>query len=231
MKPTLKFCTLILIVSTWPVTAEQLQAAQVHKQQVVDIRLDQDIHLKDWRVLDIFLYLMRSTGLHGGFVEIARCSDLPKGNLDLKQGSSLQQAMDALVAANLSYHSDLRDGVVDLTPRGGAPLLRTKVSRFKMSATDKEKLLAIGDVLALPEVQRRAAALGLKEGPSQVGLFGGESHPVEKKATPLEIDVQNLMLQDVLNSIAKATPKGIWYYHESDCDKAKTYFVQLTSEY
>jgi hypothetical protein len=223
--------TWIAIASCWPIPAQQIESAQVNNPRPADIRIDHDVRVENWRVLDIFLNLLRGTGLHGGFVEIARCSDLPKGRLDIKRGASIQQAMDALVAANPGYQWDLKDGVVNLMPRGSAPLLHTKIARFQMSATDRESLLAIGDVLALPEVRNREAALGLTEGPGQVGLFGGESHPAAKKPVPFQVNVQNLMLQDVLNAIAQATPRGVWLYHETDCNGTKTYFVQLTSDY
>ncbi len=206
-------------------TTQQLAPAQ--KPQPADIRIDHDVEVQNWRVQDILLYLLHGTGLHGGVAEIAACSDLPKARLNIKKGTTVQQAMDALVAANPGYRWELNGGVVNLMPRGGVPLLQTRIARYQKDMTDREILAVIGDVLALPEVRERAAALSLKPGMSGIGLFAGESHPLPRQSVPVRINIQNLSLQEALNKIVQASPNAAWIYHETDCDRTKTYIVEL----
>jgi hypothetical protein len=161
---------------------------------------------------------------------MAGCSDLPKGRLQIKPGLTVRQAMDALVAANPGYQWELKDGVVNLTPRGGAPLLRTTIDKFQMDATDREIEAVLQDLLRLPEVRRREASLGLKLGMSGGGLSGGEEHPVPRQPMPFQINVQNLSLRDAFNKIVQGAAKGVWIYHETDCNGAKTYIVEVASD-
>ena len=145
MKHFVNLLTWILIAFGGPMATEQLGAAQASKPQPVGIntRINKDALVENQRLEYILLGLLQGTGLHGGFVEVAGCSDLPKGRLQIKQGVTVRQALDVLVAANPGYQWELRDGVVNLMPRAGAPLLRTKIAKFQMNATDRE----IGAVL------------------------------------------------------------------------------------
>jgi len=221
----------VLIASGWPIAAQQLQAGSINTPQQADIRIDHEVQVENWRMLDIFLYLLRGTGLHGGIVEMAGCSDLPKGRLQIGQGLTVRQAMDALVAANPGYQWELKDGVVNLMPRGGAPLLSTKIKKFQMDANDREIPVVLGDLLRLPAILEREAALGVKEGPGQGGLSSGEAHPVPRQPMPIKINVQNLSLLEAFNETVQASPKGVWIYHETDCDGAKTFIVEMASSY
>ena len=131
------FLVWVLIVLGDLMAAGQ-SAAPVDEPQLATIRINHDVLAGNERVLEIFLDVLRDTGVHGGFAEVAACSELPKGHLTVKQGSTVSEAMDALVAANPSYQRDLKDGVVNLLPRDGIPLLRTRIAKFQMDATDRK---------------------------------------------------------------------------------------------
>lgn len=109
--------------------------------------------------------------------------------------------------------------------------MRSRVAKFQINTTDRGILVAIGDMLSLPELREREAALDLKPGMSGVGLFAGEAHPVPRPPVPVHIDVENLSLMEAFNKIVQASPKGVWIYHEGDCNGAKTFTVNLTSDY
>jgi hypothetical protein len=174
--------------------------------------------------------LLRGTGLHGGSAEITGCSDLPKGQLQIKHGATVQQAMDELVAANPGYEWELKDGVVNLMPRGGAQLLGTKIAKFQMDATNWEMEAALQDVLRLPEVREREASLGLKggvhAGPRAEAV---EKRPLSRQAVPVHINLQNVSLQEAFNQVVALSPDGVWIYRETDCNGAKTYTVEMRS--
>lgn len=230
MKYFIGLFTWILIASGWSIATQQLEAAQINKPQLADIRIDHDVHVENWRMLDIFLYLLRGTGLRGGFVEIAACSDFPKGRLQIKPGLTIRQAMDALVAANPSYEWELKDGVVNLMPQGGAPLLHTRIAKFQIDATDRETEAIFQDMLRFPEVRESEASLGLQQGMSGGGLSGGKVNPFPKEPVPIHIDLHNLSLLTAFNKIVQASPKGVWIYHETDCNGAKTFTVEVASD-
>lgn len=227
MKRFTRFLTWILIATAWPTSAHQFGVAQAKKLRPAEIRIDHDVLVQNQRLEFIFLDVLHGTGLHGGFAEIAGCSGLRMGRLEIRQGVTVRQAMDALVAANPGYKWELKDGAVNLLPRGGVPLLRTKIAKFQMNATDNAIPAVLQEALRLPEVREREAALGLKQG---VGMEGGAGpsyiHPVARQPLPVHIKLQNLSLQEVFNKVVEASPKWAWIYHETDCRGAKTFVVQ-----
>jgi hypothetical protein len=232
MKYFIGFFTWLFIASGWPIVTQQLGAAQVNRPRPADIRIDHDVLAENQRLEYIFLDVLQGTGLHGGFVEVAVCSDLPKGHLQIKQGLTVRQAMDALVAANPGYRWELRNGVVDLMPRGGVPLLSTRIAKYKMNVTDREIAAVLHGTLKLAEVRERSAAIGLKPGVNHgPGGEAVESHPVPRKHASVQINLQNVSLQEAFNKIVQASPDAVWIYHENDCNGAKTFTVQMASHH
>lgn len=233
MKRFIGLFTSILIASAWPTAAQQSQAVQASKPEPADIRINQDVLVEDQRLEFIFLDVLHGTGLHGGFVEMTDCTgDLPKGHLQINQGATVRQAMDALVAANPGYQWELKGGVVNLVPRSGAPLLDTRVAKFRRDATDQEIEAVLQDVLRLPEVRERQAALGLKgrihSGPRAEAV---EERPAPRQPVPVPINVENISLQEAFNKIVETSPDGVWIYRETDCNGAKTFIVEMASDY
>ncbi len=179
----------------------------------------------------ILLGVLHGTGLRGGLAEIATCLDLPRGHLQIKKGTAIPQAMDALVAANPGYRWELKDGAINLMPRGGAPLLRTRIAKFQMDATDREIPAVLQDLLRLAEVRNSEAALGLKqEAIGQDSSAGpGDTHSVPRQPLPIHINLQDLSLQDAFNKVVGFSPDGVWIYRETDCNGAKTFDVEIRS--
>jgi hypothetical protein len=139
--------------------------------------------------------------------------------------------MNTLVAANPNYRWWLELGVVNLIPREGVPLLGTKIGNFQMDATDREIPAVLQDLVWLPEVQKRAAELGLKPGFGQGGPSAVPLHPVPREPVPIHISLQNLSLRDALNKVVQSSGHMIWIYHERDCNAVKTYTVETASGY
>jgi hypothetical protein len=138
--------------------------------------------------------------------------------------------MDALVAANPSYQWRLEGGVVNLTPRAGVPILDTRIANFQMDATGREIALFFQDLLRLPEVRAREAALSLKQGYWSGGPGAADEHPVPKQLVPVRITVQNLSLREAFNKIVLVSGRTIWTYHETDCNGSRTYIVGVASD-
>jgi len=233
MRYFVRLLTWILIVSGCPMATEQLDAAQASSPEPADIRIDHDVHVEDLRLEFILFGVLHGTGLHGGFVEMTDCSrDLPKGRLQIDQGATVQQAMDALVAANPGYRWELKDGAVNLMPLGGVPLLDTRIAQFQMDATGLTIEAVLQELLKLPEVRERQAKLGLESGthagPGGRGA-GLEINPVPRQPVPVHVSLQNLSLQEAFNKVVGISPDGGWIYRETDCNGAKTFIVEMRS--
>jgi hypothetical protein len=110
------------------------------------------------------------------------------------------------------------------------PLLDTKIVKFQMDATDRQVPLFFQDLLRLPEVRQREAALGLNQGLGQGGPGVAEEHPVPRQPVPVHISVQNLSLRDAFNRIVRISRKTIWIYRQTNCSGNRTYIVETASD-
>jgi hypothetical protein len=228
MKHFIAYLFSALIVLSGSSTACQVGETAASEPQPAKLRVDHDILAKDFPVGLLLLDVLRGTGLRGGFVETASCSDLPKGSLQVKQGATVSQAMDALVAANPGYEWELRDDVVNLMPRGGAALLLTRIAEYQLETTDLQLPTALGALLFLPEVRERGATLGLEPG-NGTGI--GRGDVIARKPVPIHIVLQNLSLQEAFNKVVGLSRDGVWIYRESDCNGARTFTVHMVSDY
>lgn len=140
-------CVLISLSVPSGTAQSRSASASVNTPSPANVRIKHDVLAEDQPVKFIFQDILRGTGVHGGFAEIAGCTDWPKGSLKVKRGSTIRQAMNALVAANPGYRWELRNGVIDLMPQGGVPLLGTRVARFQMKVMDNAVPAALQDVL------------------------------------------------------------------------------------
>jgi len=232
MKRLISFSVLVLVLAAGPMAVCQVGTAGSDELQLARIRINHDVVVEDQRVLNIFLDVLRDTGVNGGFVDMTGCSDLAQGTLNLKQGMTVREAMDTLVAANPSYEWRLEDGVVVLMPRAGVPvLLDTKIRKFQMDAKDREIPAVLQELLRLPEVREHANQLSLKPALGQGGPGVYEERPVQKEPARVHANWQNLSLLDAFNRIVRMSRKTVWIYRETDCNGDKTYVVETASDY
>jgi hypothetical protein len=232
MKYLLNFAAWMLILSGLPMAAQQSQPAQVTQPLPADIRIGHDVHVENGPLLGIFKDILRGTGIYGGFVDTTNCEDQPKGHhLQIETGMTVQQAMDALVAANPGYRWQMSDGVVNLMPQNPSPLLLTRIPKFEIKATDREIPAVLNELLRLPAVLAREAALGIKDGPvSGVGL--SSSGPVPKPPVPIEINLRNVSLLEAFNKIIVHAPPGaMWISGEGLCGGQKSFGIHVAENY
>lgn len=65
------FLVLILLVSGAPSAISQAKAARADQLQPASIRINRDVLAEDRPLREIFLDVLRGTGVNGGFAEIA----------------------------------------------------------------------------------------------------------------------------------------------------------------
>jgi len=221
----------VLVLAFGRTPVYQSESGAVDDPQLAKIQIGRDIRVENQPVLWILQDVLRGTGVPGGFAEIAGCSDLPKGSLNLKQGTTVLEAMDALVAANPSYQWQLKDGVVDLIPWAGVPLLDLTIARFQMDATDDEIPIVFQNLLRQPEVRVRETQLGLKPALRQGGPGVVDEQPVPRRPASIHIHLLNLSLRGAFNKIVRTSSNVIWMYREIDCNGNRTYTVEVTSDH
>jgi len=231
MKHLLSLFVFSLALIGGQMTVYQVAVSASGKLDAANVRLDHDVLVENQPVLSIFLDVLRGTGVNGGFAEIAACSNLSQGDLKLKQGTTIREAMDALVSANPTYKWELQDGVVILMPQGGVPLLDTKIGKFHVDASDSETSAVIEEMLRSPEVRSRAVQLDLKLGLGQGGPGVYVEHPAPHPTVRFQYDWENFSLLEGLSRSVRTSPKAVWIYRETDCGKDKTYRVQVASDY
>jgi hypothetical protein len=231
MKYLIGFVIWMVVLAATPMAARHFGPAAVDEVQPVNLRIDHDIMEENQPLLWILQDMLRGTRVPAGFAELTGCSDLPRAYLKVRQGTSVPVAMNALVADKPSYEWWMEGGTVNLIPRGGVPLLGTKIGNFQMGATERGIGAILQDLLGLPEVRERAAKLGLKPGIHQGGISAVELHPVPREPVPIHISVQNVSLRDAFNKVVRMSGHAIWIYHETECNGNKTYVVDsVTSD-
>jgi len=164
------------------------------------------------KTTDAFYSSLGRTHLPGGMVRIVGCEQDTFMQSWKPLGSSLSQVLNTLVAADPRYQWKMQDGVVNLLPATGEPLLlKTRLNGFHMENISSA-LDPLDQLLALPEVKTRMRDLHLKPG---IAIITSSS-----PANPSKFSVKQNggTLRQALNAIASAQGRGIWEYIEIHCE-------------
>jgi hypothetical protein len=227
-------CIVVLILSsvTPVMTGIRAQSSARKESQMANARVDADIHVKEEEVPLVLSEVLRGTDLSGGVAEEIGCSTLPTAQLNVKQGTTVQEAMGAFVAENPGYRWVKGSNVVNLTPTVEFSLLKAKIRSFELETTDTTTARAVlYNLLNLPEVRQRAAELNLKPGLMQGWL---ETLPTpgykRRTPTPIRFSLHDVSLQEAFNSVVRVYGHTIWIYDERHCNGERTYAVRTSTE-
>jgi len=175
--------------------------------------------------------ILRGKGVPAGLVVLSNCSTPPHVRLNLSQGTTVAEALNALVASSPEYRWQTDGNVINLLPmKAAAPLLETEIREFRMDTTDSEIGAVLSELMALPVVRKRQSELKLQSGIYQGGPGAVEEHPVPKKPVPIHIRFQNLSLQEALNSVVGTYGHSVWVYSETEeCNGDRTFLLTFFS--
>jgi hypothetical protein len=189
-----------------------------------------DIHVEAKEIPLLLGDLLRETDWSGGVAEELDCSNLPRARLDVKQGTSVQDAMDSFVAENPGYRWVENMNVVNVMATIEFPLLNTRIPRFELDTTDDKTPArgALFQLLNLPQIRQRAAELSLKPGLMQGWLEALLKPGYRKVPRPIRVNLYDVSLQEAFNSIVRAYGNWIWVYEERQCNGERTYLVRAT---
>jgi hypothetical protein len=214
------------------VTAIHCQSSAHTESQMAYDRVGADIHVLAKEVPLVLGDVLRGTDLSGGVAEEIGCSTLPTAQLDVKQGTTVREAMTSFVAENPHYRWAEDTNVVDVMPTVEFSLLNAKISSFELETTDTTTARTVlNELLNLPQVRQRAVELNLKPGLMQGWM---ESLPTpgfeQRTPTPIRFSLHDVSLQEAFNSVVRVYGHTIWIYDERHCNGERTYVVRASAE-
>jgi hypothetical protein len=174
----------------------------------------------------VALGAMLASGTPGGVTFDGGCPDHSEPVIR-PHGTTLREVLDSITEEDASYAWNMKQGVVNLVPSGGAPAFL----KMNLDTYDSGDLANASEAVVFlassPEVTRDAAKLGLQKNPSgsPLGSASLEPRPPQK---PLSIRLQNVTLLGVLNAIARANKHGVWTYYEKKCGSVHQFDLTFT---
>jgi hypothetical protein len=229
----LNFVAILVLSSLIPLmTTVCSQSGASTASQMANARVIGDVHAQAKEIPLVLGDVLRGTDLSGGVAEEMDCSTLPTAQLDVKQGTPVQDAMDSLVAENPRYRWIRDTNVVNVMATIEFQLLSTKIPSFELETTDGTRArVVLNELLNLPQVRQRAAELNLKPGLQQGGLeaLRRPGYP-QKTPRPIRLSLHDVSLQEAFNSVVRIYGNTIWIYEERQCNGERTYLARTSAE-
>src|SRR5579862_4661197 len=154
------------------------------------------------------------SGAPGGVASLQGCPDQP-GPTVHPHGKTLREVLDNITSGNPFYVWGLHDGVINVKPSKGVPALLKAYFEVYDSGETTNAISAVAYLSSSAVVTSTAAALGLaRSGDIGPGLHAGPQGPASSPR-PLGIQLHDVSLVDVLNTVARTNKHGIWIYNET----------------
>lgn len=151
---------------------------------------------------------LAAAGAAGGAMDVAACY-APPARLKLRPaGATLEDVLNAIVAAAPTYRWRASGAAINLFPARGVPrLLSVRISRFDREGTPYDLLNAL---LRLPAVRNEVAHEGLVE------MFHGGLTP-SSPPRRISVALHDVTLMEALNAVCAQEGGWVWAYEESHC--------------
>lgn len=164
--------------------------------------------------------VLTTASISAGIVTLqADCSHGGARTLSIPAGTTLDKALDRLVAVDGQSEWQVRDGVVDVLPSQHIPpLLKLRINRFEW---DKAAPLGevFGHLFESVGILERARQLGLRQAAAEGGVSALciRDCPEKLKPEPMWTVEKDVTLLTILNRIVAAHNGAIWAYSEYPC--------------
>ena len=174
----------------------------------------------------IFQIALLNANLPGGVVAVS-CDASPKKYFVAPQSTSLETLLINLEQTDPNYRWQLDNGVVNLLPRKGMPmLLETPIKKFNVSNVTGQEALNL--LQEKSEVKIKKAELGLDKAVISINKASSLSLDSEQNNTPtFNLNLKGATFRQILNEIVKAQGRGTWIYTEKHCGNTSTFSVIL----
>jgi hypothetical protein len=155
----------------------------------------------------------------GGVVRIANCSHSdPEATIN--DAVSMKDLLDLLKLKSPEYSWKVDRGVVNVIPETGFPVpLDIPISDFHVK--DVTALEAFNQLVNRSDLKAAFESRGLFQG---LELNGG-GFPISKAR--ITLDLKNVSLLEVLNSIVRADGRAVWGYTLNPCQGKNLYQLKL----
>jgi hypothetical protein len=230
MKQILFILGAIVALPMVPITARPQTPQDLGDAQILALPIPHDVDFTGPPQQTIW-WVLHDMGISLGIVqEFQGCSNDSQVRLKVKKGTTLREAMDAVVASNSDYRWRLLDHVVNLEPKGGIPaILTTKLHSVRLHTFDNWTPSAgMFELFKMPEIRRRLDELKVKEGaqtgdgPMTISIYPNPSPPQPRR---IDINLQDVSVQSVFNAIVRSHGNGTWMYSEIECNGEKTFTI------
>ncbi len=206
MKPVLNLALILILVLAWPNTVgnhKLVDSTTASLDRIID--MDQS----EGTLLLALDNLAIEHRVPIGFEQAIDSRDNINREIRLQRGT-LKNILDSLVAQEPRYKWELREGVINITPKTSRDpileeFLNTRVAQFVPPAGTTDKFKLRDAVLALPEVQQLLKAKAVTVKPY--------SYPYRRSiysTDAVDLAISNTDVRSVLNLMAKETEHKIW---------------------
>jgi len=200
---------------------EQNLSDEIKQRPVAGIDLNQVTEV------DAFSRALQAAHVAGGIATLTTCGE-QKRFLIVPKGPTLQDVLDAIVAANPGHRWYVNQGAVNLVAsKNTLPLLDMMITDFNVEATQTLDEI-IRQISEAPEVQRGIARLHLSQGFNEVGLSSLERPGFNAtKTRGFALRLHNVTVRQALNTVALAYGNAVWSYQESRCNGSNEFVFSL----
>jgi hypothetical protein len=206
------FSQLALPVATAMLATFALAVQVPPKSDEVFLQREVKANLSSVTTDEALFAVLQDARLSGGLGTIYQCSQSVRSQLT-PSGSSVRDALDAIVSTDPQYKWQIKDGVINVVSRNEIPFLELRIAEFVLPSSTIDE--ALGQLLAMDEVKRGEVELGI--GPQL--LRGKIGYPDTRKlGRKRSVKYENITVREALNAIVRANGPARWVYTQGSCD-------------
>ena len=184
--------------------------------------------------VETFTEIVMQAGMSGGIVRVLDgCNRGSQKPLQISEGTTLKQALDAVAANETSTGWQVRDGVINMLPAGASipPLLQVRIRNFRWDKTASVRE-TISRLRNAKEVTTKARQLGLREAnfegsASAICIRNCSTSP--KNQPDLVMEPESTLLT-LLNHVIQSHDRSVWSYSENHCGSENVFMLERIAE-
>jgi len=162
----------------------------------------------------------------GGIAYVSHCGEEARYTFS-QAGSTLEDALHAIVVANPQYTWAASKGVVNVYPiNGDIALLSVNIPRFEIRKAYSLDYV-VDQLLSVPEVQRRITKLNLTRGYVRLGMSDLSRPDRTRVVKEPRYSFRNVTLREALDNVARQHGTAVWEYRDSRCNGKTEFQVQF----
>ena len=217
---------LIAVMSASVMVAVVSHTRQVANQPAVLDRQAKGATLQNVMVDQAVVNALLDAGAPGGVAKESGCNEAT--STFSPRDSSLRGVLDSIVSADPRYTWEVKDDVINVLPRHGAPpFLAVRISKFDLHEVESPRA-ALSQLLAIPEVRRAQVSLGRHAVQGGVHVFCPGCPPGETKK--ISMSLRDVTVREALNAIARAHGNAVWRFGQRECGGRKSFSLDFAAK-